>query len=381
MGENMRGTERVEGLTESVIREMTRKAKRYDAINLSQGYPDYPTSESVKEEAIRAIDEDENQYSITWGLEELRREISKKLKRFNEVEYDPTMEVTVTCGASEAIMSTMLGYIDEGDGILIFQPFYENYVPAVSMSSGKPVFTDIGLDKTIDKEDIKEKIGTNTKAIILNTPHNPTGKVFDRTELEFIRDLCIDNDVLVFTDEMYERMIYSGEHISMASIDDMWERTVTIGGFSKVFSITGWRVGYVGAPKELMKPIRKVHDYTTVCSPTPFQRGAIRALNLPESYYSDMLAYYKRGRDYVYEHLSKTRLNPSNPDGAYYMMASLDEFDMDDKEFADHLVKEKGVAVVPGSSFYDSGGENLIRFCFSQEMELLKESMERLKGL
>ncbi len=262
----MKEARRVEGITESVIREMTRKAKRYDAINLSQGYPDYPTHEDILEGAKDAIDAKMNQYSITWGKEKLRKKIAEKLKHFNEVEYDPEFEVTVTCGSSESIMSTMLGLIEKGDEVLIFQPFYENYVPSVRMASGEHKFTTITRDQEIDREEIKEKVSEDTKAMIVNTPHNPTGKVFDSKDLEFIRDICIDNDVLAVTDEMYERMIYEGNHISLASLEGMWERTVSIGGFSKVYSITGWRVGYSAAPKELMKPIRKAHDYTTVCA-------------------------------------------------------------------------------------------------------------------
>ena len=374
----MKGAGRVEGLTESVIREMTRKAKKHDAINLSQGYPDFPTDDTVLKAAKDAIDSGLNQYSITWGLEELREKVAEKLMDFNKIEYDPEMEVTITCGASESIMSSMLGLVDTGEEVLIFQPFYENYVPAVSMASGKPIFTTIDNDHSLDREDIKRKVSEETKAIILNTPHNPTGKIFNMEEMKFLRDICIDNDVLVFTDEMYERIIFEGEHISMASLDDMWERTVTIGGFSKVYSMTGWRVGYSAAPEDLMKPIRKAHDYTTVCSPTPFQKAGVTALDLPEDYYENMLEYYRKARDFTYDKLKRSRLEPYLPDGAYYMMASIDDYDMDDKEFADHLVKEKGVAVVPGTSFYNDGGEDLVRFCFSQDISDLEEAMRRL---
>ncbi|MBS3816873.1 MAG: pyridoxal phosphate-dependent aminotransferase [Candidatus Thermoplasmatota archaeon] len=375
----MRGANRVEGLSESVIREMTRKAKKHDAVNLSQGYPDYPTHEKVMEEAKRAIDEGLNQYSVTWGREKLRKKVAEKLKRFNEINYDPEFEITITCGSSEAIMSTMLGLIEPKDEVLIFQPFYENYVPAVSMASGTPVYTTISREQELDREDIKEKIGKNTKAIMVNTPHNPTGKVFTEDDLRFIRDLCIENDVIAFTDEMYERMIYEGEHISLASLDDMWERTVTIGGFSKVYSVTGWRVGYAAAPKEMMKPIRKAHDYTTVCAPTPFQEGAVKALDLPQDYYENMLEYYRNARDFVYENIKETKMDVSKPQGAYYMLAGIEDYEMNDVEFTNHLVKDKGVAVVPGSSFYHEGGKDLVRFCFSQDMDLLEKAMERIK--
>ncbi len=379
MGDTLSGAERVKGFSESMIREMTRKAKKYDAINLSQGYPDYPTHESVLKKAKDSVDSQPNQYSITWGEEELREKIAGKLKDFNEVDYDAEFEITVTCGSSEAIMAAMLGLIEPKDEVLIFQPFYENYVPAVSLASGRPVFSTISEDQKIDREDVKEKVGDDTKGILVNTPHNPTGKVFTEKDIRFLRDICLDHDILAVTDEMYERMVYEGEHLSLASFEDMWDRTVSIGGFSKVYSITGWRVGYVAAPKDLMEPIRKVHDYTTVCAPTPFQHGAVEALNLPESYYENMLEYYRKARDFLYESLKKTEIEPFKPQGAYYMLANISEYGMNDKEFADRLVKEKRVAVVPGSSFYDEGGEDLVRFCFSQEMDLLEEAMSRLK--
>ncbi|MFW6040625.1 MAG: pyridoxal phosphate-dependent aminotransferase [Thermoplasmatota archaeon] len=365
-------------MKESVIREMTRKAKKYDAVNLSQGYPEYPTPKIIKEAAKNSINEDINQYSITWGLEELRQMIARKLTHFNGLSYDPEMEITITCGTSEAIMSSVLGLVDREDEVLTFQPFYENYVPAISIADGKAVFTTIDNELNIDFEDIKEKVNNKTKAMIINTPHNPTGKVFSKEDLKFLRDVCIDNDTIAITDEIYERIIFEGDHLSPASLDDMWERTVTIGGFSKAYSVTGWRVGYAAAPKDLMKSIRKVHDYTTVCAPTPFQKALIVTSKLLDEYYNEMVSYYKDARDFLYERLSRTPLEPSLPYGAYYMMANIDSYDMNDLEFTDYLVKEKGVAVVPGSSFYDEGGKDLVRFCFSQDMDQLKEAVERL---
>lgn len=375
----MIGAGRLDNIKESVIREMTREAKKHDAINLSQGYPDYPTSTKLIDEAEKAMREGKNQYSITWGREKLRKAVSKKLRSFNGLQYDPTSEITITCGSSEAVMSTILGLVNESEEVLVFEPFYENYVPAIQMASGKPVFTEISKQLTIDKEDIKEKVSSETKIILLNTPHNPTGKVFGKDELKFIRDVCIQNDIILVTDEIYERMIYEGEHISPGSFEDMRERTVNIGGFSKIYSVTGWRVGYVAAPNKFMKPIRKVHDYTTVCAPTPFQEGAARALNLDDEYYEDMLDYYRKGRKIVLEGLQETEMVPVKPEGAYYMLASIENYDMNDKEFVKWLVRDKGVAVVPGSSFYSEGGEDLVRFCFSQEIDLLKEAMDRLK--
>jgi len=375
----MRGANRVGALSESVIREMTRKAKKYDAINLSQGYPEYPTHDLIIREAKKAIDSGLNQYSVTWGMEDLRTKIVEKLNDFNGIEYDQEYEITVTCGASEAIMSTMLGLVENGEEVLIFQPFYENYVPAVSMASGRPRFTSIDKNLNLDEEEIKEKVGEDTKAMMLNTPHNPTGKVFQKEELEFIRDICIDENIFLITDEIYERIIFEGEHISPATLDGMRERTVTISGFSKGYSVTGWRVGYVASPRNLMKPIRKVHDYTTVCAPTPFQKASMNALALPDDYYSEMLDYYRKGRDIVYEGLKNTKMDPLKPEGAYYMLANIESYDKDDREFVDQLVKEKGVAAVPGSSFFCEGGKDLVRFCFSQDIDKLKKAMKRLR--
>ncbi len=372
---------RIKGISESVIREMTRKAEINEAINLSQGYPGYQTPKKILDAAKEALADGHNQYSVTWGIKELREGISEKLAKFNHLEYDPETEVTVTCGTSEALMSSILAHIDPGDEVLLFQPFYENYVPAVYIASGKPVFTSIDSNMKINQEDIKSKVNHNTKAIVLNTPHNPTGKVFSHEELKFIRDLCVDNDTLVITDEIYERIVFDGEHISLASLDGMREKTIAISGFSKTYSVTGWRVGYAAAPMGLMNEIRKVHDYTTVCAPTPFQKALCKSFEIPERYYRLMLEYYKDARDYLYSSLKDTEFKPFLPHGAYYMMVAIDHFGMNDIDFADHLVKNIGVAVVPGTSFYDYGGDNLVRFCFSPPREDLEEAVSRLEKL
>ncbi len=371
---------RVKGFPESVIREMTREAEKYDAVNLSQGYPGYPIPKNLMEAVVESF-KNKNQYSVTWGLKGLREYISRKLSSFNGLEYDPEKEITVTCGTSEALMSSVLAHVEKGDEVLIFQPFYENYVPAVSLASGKPVFTSIDRELRLDREDLKSKISNNTKAIILNTPHNPSGKVFEREELELIRDLCVDNDIIVFADEIYERIIFEGKHISIAGLDGMRERTVTLNGFSKTYSVTGWRVGYAAATEELMRPIRKVHDYTTICAPTPFQHALQVVEDIPEEHYKQMVSSYKLARDYLFEELSKMEFKPILPHGAYYMLAGIDSFDMNDLDFAKYLVKEKGVAVVPGSSFYnDDSGDDLVRFSFSVGSELLEKAVENMKS-
>ncbi len=373
-----REASRVKGFPESVIREMTREAEKYDAVNLSQGYPGYPIPKDVMEAVFESL-KNKNQYSITWGLRELREYISKKLADFNGMSYDPENEITVTCGTSEALMSSVLAHVDSGEKVLIFQPHYENYVPAVSLASGKPVYTDIDRELGLNEEDLKAKIGKNTKAIILNTPHNPSGKVFRREELELIRDLCVDNDVLVFSDEIYERIVYEGDHISIGNLDGMRERTVTLNGFSKTYSVTGWRVGYASASKELMVPIRKVHDYTTICAPTPFQDALKEVEHISNGYYEKMLASYREARDFLFDNLTDIGFEPILPHGAYYMMAGIDSFGMNDIDFAKYLVREKKVAVVPGSSFYHDKGDDIVRFSFSVGLELLEKAVERLR--
>ncbi len=372
---------RTYGIVESVIREMTRKSEIYHAVNLSQGFPGYPPHEVILEAATRAITGENNQYSITWGMEELRQSISEKLEKFNGLRYDPGTEITVTCGTSEAIMSSVLAMIGVGDEVLLFQPYYENYVPSVRIASGKPVFTSIDGELKIDQEDIKSKIGNDTKLMVLNTPHNPSGKVFSYDELKFIRDMCLDNDIYVITDEIYERIVFQGEHISLASLDGMRDRTITVSGFSKTYSVTGWRVGYAAAPVTLTEEIRKVHDYTTVCAPTPFQKALCSTHEIPEEFYVNMVEYYREGRDYLCSRLREVGFDPVLPRGAYYMMVGIDGFGMDDVEFAEYLVKDIGVAVVPGSSFYDDGGEDRVRFSFSQRHDVLRESVYRLEKL
>ena len=369
---------RVKGFPESVIRDMTREAERYDAVNLSQGFPGYPIPNELMD-AVHESLKDANQYSITWGLRELREYLSRKLHTFNMMKYDPESEITLTCGTSEALISSMLAHVENGEEVLIFQPYYENYVPAVNLASGKPVFTDIDRELNIDTEDLKSKITKNTKAIILNTPHNPSGKVFSLDELKLIRDLCVDNDVLVFSDEIYERIVFEGKHISMGSLEGMRERTITLNGFSKTYSVTGWRVGYAAAVKELMAPIRKVHDYTTICAPTPFQKALLAVEDIPDSYYKDITVSYKEARDLLYDGLCNNGFQPILPQGAYYMLADVNSFGNKNLDFAIYLVKERGVAVVPGSSFYsDHQGDDLVRFSFSVGLELLKRAIDRL---
>ncbi|MFO8109242.1 MAG: pyridoxal phosphate-dependent aminotransferase [Thermoplasmata archaeon] len=371
--------DRVKGVSESVIRKMTRKAERYDAVNLSQGYPGYRPPQKVLEAAKNALFQNSNQYSITWGLQELREEVSRHWHRKRGVNWDPDCEVTITCGTSEAIISTILGLVDPGDEVLVFQPFYENYIPAIEFAGGIPVYSRINRELNMDREDLKSKITKKTKLMMLNTPHNPSGKVFGKDEIKFILQLCQEYDVLLVCDEIYEDIVYQGKHVSPASIEGARERTIVVSGISKTYSLTGWRVGFAASDEEMMKAVRKVHDYNTVCAPTPFQIGAVQALRTESKYYKDMLEYYRTSRDYMYESLENLGFKTILPDGAYYMMTGIDEFGMGDLEFADYLVENVGVAVVPGTSFYQQGGENMVRFSFSPNMDELKESISRMK--
>lgn len=375
-------SDKLAAVSESVIREMTRKAIKYGATNLSQGYPGFPTPKELLSAVTHAVENGYNQYSITWGLDELRRSISHKLKHFNGLCYDHEEEITVTCGTSEAFMSSVLSIVCPGDEVIVPQPFYENYVPAVLMAHGKPVFCDLYGKNGINREALEGSVGNSTKVLLLNNPHNPTGTVLERRDLEFIRDICVDHDILVIADEIYERVVFDdSEFISIPSLEGMRERSVIVNGFSKTYSVTGWRVGYAAAPSSLMSGIRKVHDYTTVCAPTPLQKALCTALTLPDKYYEDMIGYYRVSRDLLYNALIDVGLDPYLPRGAYYMMVDISESGQDDLEFTDHLVRDIGIAVVPGSSFYNEGGRDMVRFSFSVSRDILSDAITCLDRL
>jgi len=395
----MKRISRLENLQESVIREMTRYSMEYDAINLSQGLPDFSPPSQLIDSLKRAINDDYHQYSVTWGLKELRDKISEKMRRFNGLDYNAETDITVTCGTSEAIMSAIFSVVNSGDRVVLIEPVYENYIPAVRFADGiaVPVSTELFTGK-IDEEGMKEAFEQNPAAIVVNSPLNPSGKVFSVDEMKFMADLCEDHDVIAITDEIYEYIIYEGKHTSLASIGDMYGRTITTGGFSKTFSVTGWRVGYAAADKELSGQLRKVHDYLTVCAPTPFQKALVDALDMPESYYTDMLKAYRKKRNFLYNSLKNHGFLPIMPEGAYYMLADFSEIyesnnissvntehSEKDFAFAEYLVKNIGVASVPGSSFYTPEhseiGRNFIRFSFARTMESLFEVDRRFDSL
>ncbi len=377
--------------TESVIRDMTRQANLYGAVNLAQGFPDFPAPAEIKRAAQEAIASDVNQYAITWGAKNLREAIARQMQVWQGITVDPQTQVTVCCGSTEAMIATLLAVCDKGDEVIIFEPYYENYGPDAVLSGAKPRFVKLRPPTTSDGEwtfdegELRAAFHSQTKAIIVNTPNNPTGKVFTRTELELIRDLCVEFNVLAITDEIYEHILYDGtEHISIASLDGMSERTVTINGMSKTYSVTGWRVGWTVAPPAITNGIRKVHDFLTVGAPAPLQEAGAAALSLPTSYYENLANGYRARRDRLIPALQRAGFKCFRPRGAYYVMTDISAFGFaNDLEFAKYLVKEIGVAAVPGSSFYrdPKDGAQQVRFAFCKKDATLDEAAKRLRKL
>jgi aminotransferase len=383
---NLRVSERSTRFTESVIREMTRLCNQYGGVNLSQGFPDFPAPQIIKDAAARAVMDDVNQYAITWGAPALRQALAAKMKRFTGLEYDTETEMTVCCGATECMASTMLALVDPGDEVIVFEPFYENYGPDAILCGATPRFVRLcEPDWSFDPAELEAAFGNRTRAIVINTPNNPTGKVFTREEMESIAALCRKWDVVAITDEIYEHILYDGaEHVSMASLEGMRERTVTISGISKTYSVTGWRVGWCLAPPVMTAAIRKVHDFLTVGAPAPLQAAAAAALDLPSSYYEGLAREYCEKRDYLVPALDQAGFRTFQPKGAYYVMTDISGFGAtDDVAFARTLVQEVGVAGVPGSSFYSKPehGRQRLRFHFSRRRATLEAAVERLVRL
>ena len=357
----MMPAQRLQGIQESSIREMTRLALKYGAINLSQGFPDFPAPEVVKQAAAEAILRDENQYSITWGLPETRAAVADKLARFYGVQADPERHVTITCGVSEAIVAAVMAVVNPGDEVILIEPFHENFLPAVRFAGGIPVFVSLHPpDFALDPDRLRAAFGPRTQAIIVNTPHNPTGRVFTREELTLIGDLAEQWDVTIITDEIYEHIVYDGrQHIPPVTLPGLEQRVITIGGLSKTYAITGWRLGYaVTLNDQLSRALRTVHDYMTICAPTPLQRAAVVALNLPESYYAQMARDYSQRRDVMMNALRAAGFHALPPEGSYYVLADFTDLGWtgDDVSFARWLTETVGVAVVPGSTFYYTPG-------------------------
>lgn len=369
-----------ETFSESVIREMTRICDAAGGYNLSQGFPDFPSPKAIKEAAIAAINAEWNQYPVTYGEPELCEEISKKAWSYNGIKCDPETDITVTCGATEAMIATLKAIINPGDEIIVFEPFYENYGPDGILSGATPRYVTLyAPDWSYSSEELANVFNERTKAIVINTPNNPTGKVFSREELEEIASLCIKWDTYAITDEIYEHILYDGaQHISIATLPGMGERTITINSISKTYSVTGWRVGWAIADKAITQRIRKVHDFLTVGAPTPFQHAAVVALAFPDEYYANLQAHYAEARKFLFELLKKTGFQPSSPQGAYYIIAEvaelIDKLGVgDDFSFSRKLIELTGVATVPGSSFYSDPrkGRSQVRFCFCKKWETL----------
>ena len=384
-------SDKVSHFTESVIREMTRQAMLHGAVNLAQGFPDFPAPAEVKQAAQQAVAADLNQYAITWGAKNLRNAIARQMGVWQQITVDPEKEITVCCGSTEAMISTLLAVSNTGDEVVIFEPFYENYGPDSVLSGARPKFVKLhppttdGGEWTFDEKELRRAFDKHTQAIILNTPNNPTGKVFTRRELELIRDLCVEFDVLAITDEIYEHILYEGtEHISLVSLAGMRERTVTINGMSKTYSVTGWRVGWAVAPEKITNAIRKVHDFLTVGAPAPLQEAGAAALSMPAEYYVNLAKGYRVRRDHLMPALTAAGFQCFRPRGAYYVMTDISAFGFkDDVSFAKYLVEEIGVACVPGSSFYRDPhqGARQVRFAFCKKPETLDEAARRLAKL
>jgi len=387
---NVQISQKVQQFTESVIRDMTRQAIQHNAVNLAQGFPDFAAPASIKRAAQEAIEADVNQYAITWGAKQFRNSIAQMFLDWQGVEIDPEREITVCCGSTEAMIASLLAIVNPGDEVVVFEPFYENYGPDAILSGAIIRYVtlhppDSKEDWHFDPAELRAAFNGRTRAIIINTPHNPTGKVFTRAELELIRDLCTEFDTVAITDEIYEHILYDGaEHISLATLDGMRERTVTINSLSKTYSVTGWRVGWAIAAPDLTTGIRKVHDFLTVGAAAPLQMAGAAALALPQAYYDELADKYTERRDLLLTALRQIGFDAYAPRGAYYIITDISGLNAgDDRSFARRLVQEIGVAAVPGSSFYKhpENGAHQIRFAFCKQIETLNRAVENLQKL
>ena len=381
-----RVSRKAEQFTESVIREMSRLAVAAGAVNLGQGFPDFACPQELKDAAAEALHADLNQYAITWGAKPLRDAISAKTSRtYPGWEVDPETAITVTCGATEGMIAAFLALLDPGDEVVVFEPFYENYGPDAVLTGATPRYVTLHEpDWSFDPDELRAAITPSTRGIVVNSPHNPTGKVFSADELRTIADLCLEHDLIAFTDDIYEHILYAGRHIPLATLPGMAERTVSVNSTSKTYSVTGWRVGWVVAAPALTAAIRKTHDFLTVGAAAPLQHAAAVALGLPDAYYADLAAAYRERRELLLAALTSAGFRAYPPDGAYYVMTDIAGLtDEDDVAFARRLVIDPGVAAVPGSSFYSRPelGRTKLRFAFPKRVETLAAAAERLARL
>jgi len=382
----IRSAKRLSSIADSVFGEMTRLARLHNAVNLSQGFPDFEAPQAIKDAACAAIQAEQNQYAPPYGTKAFRDAIASDYSRRYGVPLVADEQVTVCCGSTEAMMASMLSCLDPGDEVIVFEPFYENYGPDAILAGAEPKYVRLREPEwRFDPDDLTRAFTNRTRAIVINSPNNPTGKVFSRGELQQIADLCLKFDVLAISDEIYERIVYSGHvHTPIASLPGMAERTITIGGLSKTYSVTGWRIGWAISPPSLTGGIRKIHDFLTVAAPTPFHDAGVAALSLDAGFYERLAADYESKRDLMMDILGRHGFTAYRPGGAYYTMVDVSRFGFgSDSEFAQYLVKDIGVATVPGSSFYSdpATAPQTVRFCFSKRDETLHEADKRLARL
>lgn len=380
------GSARIADFKESVIREMTRLALDHGAVSLAQGFPDFPAPDELKTAAQKAIAEDVNQYSITWGAKSFRDAICQYYRRFYDLSVDPEREVTVCCGSTEGMIATMLALFNPGDEVIVFEPFYENYWPDSQLSGAVCKFVKLRPpDWSFDPGELRAAFTERTRAVILNTPNNPTGRVFSTEELTIVGQLCEEYDALLITDEIYEHIVFDSErHTPPITLTGLRERCVLVNSLGKTFSVTGWRVGWVIAAPHLTASIRKVHDFLTVGAAAPLQQAGVTALGLPDSYYTALARSYEAKRNLLTGILEQAGFRCLTPKGAYYIMCDISAFGFqNDIEFCRYLVEDVKVAAVPGSSFFANPGEGaqLVRFCFAKKQETLEAASERLQRL
>lgn len=377
------GAKKLGSFVESSIRELSDLSEEYGAINLTQGLPDFAAPPKLVEAAVEAVRRGSNQYSSGWGHQGLREALARKYKEYNGIDADPEKDITVTCGSTEAIAAAVLGLADPGDRVIVTDPFYENYVPDAVLAGCQLDYVPyVGRDLTLDQDALKVAMAKHPKIIIINTPNNPTGKVMSRDQLKLVADLCEEENVIAITDEIYEHITYDGvKHISLATLDNMHERTITVSGASKTYSVTGWRVGWALAEGELTDALRKVHDYLSICAPAPFQEALITGLNFPSSYYGRLSDAYDRKRRAMMKTLDEAELEYHRPEGAYYILANVPEEYKDDAEFSNYLLKKIGIAVLPASAFYHNKtiGKRKIRIAYCKKDATLQEA-RRLFG-
>lgn len=382
----IRSAKRLSSIADSVFGEMTRLARLHNAVNLSQGFPDFEAPQAIKDAACAAIQAEQNQYAPPYGTAAFRGAIASDFTRRYGVGIDADEQVTVCCGSTEAMMASMLACLDPGDEVIVFEPFYENYGPDAILAGAVPKYIRMhGPDWRFDADELAKAFSNRTRAIVINSPNNPTGKVFTREELQWIADLCQRWDVLAISDEIYERIVYPGHvHVPMATLPGMAERTITINGLSKTYSVTGWRIGWAISPPSLTGGIRKLHDFLTVAAPSPFHDAGVAALSLPDEFYARLTGEYQAKRDLMMDILGRHGFSAHSPGGAYYVMTDVSRYGFtSDAEFAHYLVKDVGVATVPGSSFYINPAKapQTVRFCFSKRDQTLVEADRRLARL